>query len=185
MARGIYHGPFWHKLGLSSKGECPSCQLKHPPACRKSRSQHCHCTERTKEPGGWDQKGLNGASQRCAQPCQELSHILVRQAQSRFRKKIWVRDHGRWVKTVQQCRGTWMKSHQGGLVLVLGWQNGENSLLLVLLLLLHLHHRDISWPHKEGTWLGLGKISSHIGTKPEKSTVFQQITYEKGSEGNT
>lgn len=138
-----------------------------------------------KSQGGWDQKGLNGASQRCAQPCQELSHILVRQAQSRFRKKIWVRDHGRWVKTVQQCRGTWMKSHQGGLVLVLGWQNGENSLLLVLLLLLHLHHRDISWPHKEGTWLGLGKISSHIGTKPEKSTVFQQITYEKGSEGNT
>lgn len=39
MARGIYHGPFWHGLGLGSKGECPSCHLKYPPACRKSRSK--------------------------------------------------------------------------------------------------------------------------------------------------
>lgn len=39
MARGIYHGPFWHGLGLGSKGECPSCHLKYTPACRKSRSK--------------------------------------------------------------------------------------------------------------------------------------------------
>ena len=39
MAWGIYHGPFWHGLGLGSKKECPSCLLKYPPACRKSRSK--------------------------------------------------------------------------------------------------------------------------------------------------
>lgn len=39
MARGIYHGPFWHGVGLGSKGECPSCHLKYSPACRMSRSK--------------------------------------------------------------------------------------------------------------------------------------------------
>lgn len=32
--------PFWHGPGLGSKGECPSCHLKYPSACRKSRSKH-------------------------------------------------------------------------------------------------------------------------------------------------
>lgn len=201
MARGIYHGPFWHELGLSSKGECPSCQLKHPPACRKSRSQHCHCTEQTKERGGGNQKGLTGASQRCAQPCQQLSYILAGQAQSSTAQKLcwsleaekhplperrfWLEivaggseqdssagEHGWNLPRVAQC---WCLSGRS--------LDGGHSLLLVLFFLLYLRHRDISWPCKEGTWLGLGKISSQTRTKPVKSTVFQQITNEKGSEG--
>lgn len=151
--------------------------------------------------GGGDQKGLTGASQRCAQPCQQLSHILAGQAQSSTAQKLcwsleaekhplperrfWSEimaggseqdssagEHGWNLPRVAQC---WCLSGRS--------LDGGHSLLLVLFFLLYLRHRDISWPCKEGTWLGLGKISSQTRTKPVKSTVFQQITNEKGSEG--
>lgn len=99
-------------LGSVQRGNVHHVNSSIPQHAESHAASTAAALNRQKSWGEGNQKGLTGASQRCAQPCQEMSHILAGQAQSPAAQKL------RWSlkaeKHLLSERRFWLEIMAGG-----------------------------------------------------------------------